>query len=447
VRPRTTLRRAAALLLVAAATVVVAAAPVRAADAARISAPTLTATFLQAIDVRATATVPAGVVRIEARLRYGEDPVIDVVPLAVPEPGDRTLRYLLPTPSGSLMPNTLVRARFRVVLADGTWVDGPEGEVRYGDTRLAWRTVSGPLVRLHWTEGDAAFGARALAIAEAAVAKTSALLGVTETLPIDLFVYSDPAQFSDVLGPAVRENVGGVAFAEIRTMFARILPQDLDAAWVGIVIPHELAHLVFQTAVQNPYRDPPHWLNEGLADYLARGDTPEYRAMVAAAVADGTLMPLRALTGQFPTTAEGFALGYAESVSAIDHLVATYGQPALVALIRSYAEGITDDEAFTRALGVDEAGFEASWYAALGARTPTARGPQDAPLGPIPSGWSAPTWTPAPGPTPAAGASGDTVDVGDGLLPLSIGLGVAVAAGLALLVLRARRNRRRGPWA
>jgi len=40
-------------------------------------------------------------------------------------------------------------------------------------------------------------------------------------------------------------------------------------------------------------------------------------------------MPLTALDGQFPTTADRFSLAYAESVSALDYLIRTYGQAAL----------------------------------------------------------------------------------------------------------------------
>jgi hypothetical protein len=44
------------------------------------------------------------------------------------------------------------------------------------------------------------------------------------------------------------------------------------------VVPHELVHLVFDTAVKNPYHFPPRWLNEGLAVYLSEGNGTEYEA-------------------------------------------------------------------------------------------------------------------------------------------------------------------------
>ena len=125
---------------------------------------------------------------------------------------------------------------------------------------------------------------------------------------------------------------------------------DCPITWVSIVIPHELAHLVFDAAVQNPYHPPPSWLNEGLAVYLAQGYEADDRSQVRAAVESASLMPLSALTGMFPTTRARFSLAYAESVSAIDHLVRTHGTAALVTLVRAYADGVSDDEAVLAAL-------------------------------------------------------------------------------------------------
>jgi hypothetical protein len=107
----------------------------------------------------------------------------------------------------------------------------------------------------------------------------------------------------------------------------------------------------------------------------------------------------------------------------VDHIVATYGRDALVALIRSYATGVTDDEAFEAALGVDTAGFETEWLASLGARAPVRHGPQPAPPGPVPGAS-----------TPAAGN------------PILVGLVAAAVLGGAIgLLLVARRRSTRPP--
>lgn len=309
--------------------------------------------------------------------------------------------------TGHMFPNTSTTARWRLVPADRTVEPavGPPVTILYADTRFAWKTLEGDLVRLHWYEGSDAFGRHALEIAEKAIRDAETFLGVTESDPVDFFVYADQAAFYDALGPGTRENVVGTAVAGIRTMFALIPPNDLAGAEVARTVPHELTHLVFDAAVRNPYHSPPRWLNEGVAVYLSEGFTPSDRTSVEGAAAEGRLMPLRALGGMFPTTYERFSLAYAESVSAVGFLVREKGTPALVGLINSYADGVTDDDAFTAAVGTDLAGFEKAWLADLGAATPTRHGPQPAPAGPLPPGWdagatSAPVPSPAPDNTP-----------------------------------------------
>ena len=395
------------------------------------------ATFLESITVEQQATLPAGIKRLEAYVRQGADATTFLAEIPNPGTGDHLLRYAYPTPSGSLYPNTRVQLGFRVTFDDGQVVDSPPATLRYEDTRFAWDTLKGDLVTVHWYKGNQAFGRRALDIGERAIKDASALLGVTETDPIDYFIYADRDAFYDVLGPAIRENVGGIALPEIRTLFANIAPANVDDAWVGIVVPHELTHLVFDTATRNPYHQPPHWMNEGLAVYLSEGYASAARANVERTARAGEIMPLRALVGQFPTTAERFGLAYDESVSAIDYLIRTYGQEALVTLIKSYAGGVGDDAAFSAALGVDGAGFEAGWLADLGIQEPAPYGPLPAPPGPLPPGWAAePVSTANPGGSGAPSPTFRTTQPpGDDISgPITIGvigiLAVLLAVGL-----------------
>ncbi len=329
--------------------------------------------------------------------------------------------------------------------------------VRYEDTAHEWREVKGDLVTVHWYEGSEAFATRALRIGEDAVRKTAALLGVTESEPIDFFIYGDDASFRAALGPGSRENIGGTSHSDIRTLFALITPRQIDDTWVGIVVPHELVHLVFATAVDNPYRQPPLWFNEGLAVYLSEGYGPADRNHVAAAAAARDLFPLTALD-QFPRYGDLVNLAYAESVSAIDHIIRTDGNDALLALVDAYGEGLTDDEAFTKALGRDFAAFQAGWLKELGADQPEQYGPQPAPAGPLPPGWDAAAQSPRPGATPGAvnpsapasatpaggGGSGDGGGSGGGLetgTVLAAILAVVAVVVIALVVVR----RRAGP--
>ena len=439
-----TARRAAAALLLLG--IVALAAPLGVAAAApTFGTPTATATFLEGIDVTEPATLPTGVRRVEALVHTGGGTRTLAEEVPLPPAGATTLKFHFATPSGSLIPNTLVEVHFRVTMDDGSMVEGPIASVRYEDTRYDWQTLAGRVVRVHWTEGGDAFGQRALAIGEKAIDDVSALLGVEESEPIDFYVYADRTAFYDVLGPGSRENVGGSAFTDIRTLIANIGPGDINDAWVGIVIPHELTHLVFATAVDNPYHFPPRWLNEGIAVYLSQGYGAGDRSAVEGAARSGSLMPLTSLEGQFPTTADRFGLAYSESVSSIDHLVQQYGRDALVKLVRTYADGVTDDEAFKAAIGVDVAGFQAGWFESLGVAEPSPAGPQAAPSGPLPADWQGAAATAGPaGSAVASRAPGGAPGApAPGRPEITVFVLAGVVVFLAALLLLAARQRRR----
>ncbi len=430
--------------------------PALAADPVSFGTPTATSKFGSGVDFAQPVTLPAGVRRVEILISTPGSVGPEVEPADTPSTtGQTTLHDHLDASTGQFVPNTTFTARWRIVLEDGTAVLGPVVKRTYADDRFTWKTIDGDVVRVHWTEGDEAFGRRALKIGDDAVRKTAALLGVTETEPIDFFIYADQASFYDALGPSTRENVGGQAHPDIRTLFALITPGDINASWVESVVPHELTHVVFQTAVDNPYHDPPHWLNEGLAVYESDGYQDSDRQQVQAAAKDGSLIPLDGLAGAFPTSQERFFLAYAESVSAVDRIVRANGRDALVSLIRSYHEGVSDDEAFQRALGQDVAGFERDWLAELHATSPARLGPRAAPAGPLPAGWTGPQPNPSfdvlgtepPQPPGAPRPLGVDDDPIARLLATSASiLGVVLIGVIAILAtLRFTRRRQAGP--
>jgi hypothetical protein len=428
-----------------------------AASPATFGTPTATSTFGTGVVFSQPVTVGAAIGRVELLLTIAD--AIGPTVIEVPNPpaaGAATLTYTLDTSGTShMIPNTPIVARWRLFpAADPTAVGlGPEVHVVYADDRFGWQTVSSDLVRVHWYDGSAAFGAKALKLGEDEVRATSKLLGVTETRPVDFFVYADQKDFYDALGPGAHENVAGTAFADIRTLLGLIPPDQIDDPLVAVRIPHEFVHMVFDSASKNPYHDPAHWLNEGLAVYQSEGYGGSDRGMVADAARSGTLIPLDGLTGSFPN-GDAFFLAYAEAVSAVDYMIRTYGSDALVKLIRSYADGRTDDEAFSAALGVDMTAFGAAWSSELKAVAATRYGPQPDPSGPVPSAWIgaagagpiasstagtgvAASQAPAPSETPGRTIESDN---GAGVDVLLLGIGI-----VAIVLIAAYRSGRRGP--
>jgi hypothetical protein len=450
-------RVAFAAALLASAAVGATGAPVRAASVT-FGAPTASSSFGKGVDFTQPYSGGGTFSEVDVAIDYPGSLGLSITKLD--NPGSTSFTYHLDASTGQLQPNTQLVAHFEVTFADGTVQAGPEIRVTYLDDRFQWRTKTGKVVRLHWYQGDDAFAASALQMGEQGIASAAAFMGVNETQPIDFYIYADQAPFYDALGPSTRENVGGEANTTTRTLFALIAPNELSFA--STVVPHELTHVVFDEVTRNPYHYPPHWLNEGIAVYVSQGYDSSDKQLVASAAADGSLMPLEAIRGQFPTTQDRFYLAYAESVSAVDYFMRTYGHDDLVKLLRAFGTGASADEAFNAAIGMGVDAFDKAWMNANGVSSIQSFGPRPAPIGPVPSGWTssglaggtaAPTQAPSAG-SPAATATpapqGGSAQ-SEGGIPTVLLLAVAfigaivVALGLVAVVMRRRSSPRGEP--
>ncbi len=407
-------RRAGAAIAIASFAVAAGAHPVTAASP-DFGTPSATATFGSGIDFSQPYNGPAfKTAEISLTLPGAIAPLIVELPSA-----STPLTYTLDATEGQLLPNMKVSAVFDVTLADGTVETSPPVSVTYADTSHHWQTVAAGIVTIHFYSGSSSFTQQLASIAQQGLARSASFLGGTETTPIDFFVYGDQQSFLKAMGPATGDSVGGQAEPTFRTCYAQINAGDLTYA--RSVIPHELTHVVFADVIHNPYHEPLNWLNEGMAVYLSDGYTSDNRQRVAQAAGDGTLMPLAALTGAFPRITDRFYLAYAEAVSAVDFLVRTYGQAAVVKLVKAYKTGVTDDEAFKTAIGVDTVGFDKAWLAANGVKAYQPFGPQPAPSGPLPPGWGSSSGGTGPTPTASGIAGAATPGPGGSTQPSTLG--------------------------
>ncbi len=372
--------------------------------------------------------------------------------------------------TGPSTPNTKVMYQFRAHASDGTVTLGPPAEATVNDPNFTWQTLSDRMVVVHWYQGDKAFAQSAANVANDAIDKASQLLGVTLPKPVDLYIYATQQALINAVSPA-RDAIAGEAHATIGTMYVW-LPPSQSASAQAVTIAHELTHLVFNQAIMNPYHEPPRWLNEGIAVYLSEGYSSQWQAEISSAVSKNDLIPLDGLAGLFPSPTDEFYLAYGESVSAVNYFIQTYGDQKLWALVDSYSQGLSDDDAFTQAIGIDVGTFNQQWMASLGVSVPPSFGPQPGLPGPVPSAWtnqppaavgsgspapglsSAPATPqptsssgvavipgPTPGASPASNSPGPSSGLGDfaGSLAIVFVIVLLIAVGVgAWLVLRPR---------
>jgi tetratricopeptide (TPR) repeat protein len=114
---------------------------------------------------------------------------------------------------------------------------------------------------------------------------------------------------------------------------------------------HEMAHVF--TLQLSDYRVP-RWLTEGISGYEEHRKRPawgrELNLEFAHVLAQGKTFGVKKLPEAFKRP-ETLSLGYFEASLVVEHLVQQNGDEGLRRLLRAYADGATDDEAFAKAFG------------------------------------------------------------------------------------------------
>jgi tetratricopeptide (TPR) repeat protein len=125
------------------------------------------------------------------------------------------------------------------------------------------------------------------------------------------------------------------------------------------VLRHELAHSFIAARTGG---NCPTWLQEGVSQWLEGGDPNREDATVAALARDGRLMPLLTLEAPFQTLPSAeMATAYAESLSAIAHILRRSGPDGVVRLLAALGDRLPSEEALPTALALSYPEFQKSW--------------------------------------------------------------------------------------
>ena len=131
---------------------------------------------------------------------------------------------------------------------------------------------------------------------------------------------------------------------------------------------HEMTHVI---TLQMSNQRIPRWLTEGISEYeetQARTDWGrEMEIPFAMALERGKTLKVADLNSGF-TRPDTIALAYFEASLLVDHIVRTYGEARLHALVRSYGEGLTGEDAIRTHVGVTIDQLQATFDRALDAR-------------------------------------------------------------------------------
>ena len=153
--------------------------------------------------------------------------------------------------------------------------------------------------------------------------------------------------------------------------FGRVVTLDSPRArppgtfnW-GATLWHELAHVI---TLQMSNQRVPRWLTEGISVFEETRARPEWgremEVTFAVKLERGEILKLRDLNSAF-TNPQTISLAYYEASLLVDHIVESFGEPALHTLLRAFGEGQDTEAALKSALSVDIDRLQTTFDAAL----------------------------------------------------------------------------------
>jgi hypothetical protein len=273
-------------------------------------------------------------------------------------------------------PGAEITYRWRITAADGSVTETAQESIRVQDRRYQWQELTEGPITVRWYRGGDAFGREIMAAAKESAARLARLQGVDLRNPLTIHVYgSQPELFEAV--PGAPGWIGGIAIPEFDTVMIGIEPSNLP--WGRRALTHEIAHqLVYQMAAHPTLGSRvPTWLNEGLA-VVAEGESEERsQTLLDEAVTNDTLPTLRALNAPFSARSGHLAgVAYAASESAVRFLLEEFGPEPMRTMLQALSEGLTPNEASSRAYGRPLDSLEDAWRTSLGLE-PLARSDPD----------------------------------------------------------------------
>jgi len=205
----------------------------------------------------------------------------------------------------------------------------------------------------------------AIPLAKEALATLAKQYGITVNGPILIEMFPKHDDF------AVR-NVGlpgmigalGACFGRVVTLDSPHARPPGDFNW-GATLWHELAHVVTLQMSKNRV---PRWLTEGISVWEEKRARPEWgremEVTFAHALNEDKILKLDVLNEGFQDP-KMISLAYYEASLVVEHMVETYGEPKLHALLRAYGEGLETEDALKEAMGVTLPQLQASFDAKL----------------------------------------------------------------------------------
>jgi hypothetical protein len=315
----------------------------------------------------------AQITSVRLAYRVSDDPVI-TVDSATFAPGNRVdASRTIDLKQEYVPPGVTLHVQWQIQDLSGGELDTPWADVAVTDRRFLWHQSNQGGVTLHWYDGDTQYSDAMLSTAATALANAQRDLGVSSSVPVDVYLYANEQDFRSTLVTGSSSWVGGETYPTYHDVV--LLAPSTDLANSERSVAHEMTHVAIDSGDDSPFGPLPTWLDEGLA-MVAEGQTdPVFVQALQTAESAHHLMSIQSLSGNFPDSTDQATLAYAESDSLVRYFIQTYGKQKIGLLIAGFRQGETSDKAFQQSIGQTTLQFQQAWLASLGQPANTSAAP------------------------------------------------------------------------
>ena len=315
--------------------------------------------FGQHVTFQARIKSPTPILNVSLVFNDNFDGIVRRFPVGIG--ADGVVSYRFDTTQNVLRPFVTITFWFEGTLQNGQVQRSGNYRVQYADDRFTWQQQVDGLLRVHWYEGDAAFGDALLDVSRRSLSAVSAFIPAPLDAPLDVYVYASNNDLQSALFLGGETWQGGHANPKLGVVMLVVTPGPSQSIDMETLIPHEMAHVMLYRNVGDGYSMLPVWLNEGIASLSELYPNPDYDQALTIASQDNSLMAINDLCDTFPLDASRAYLAYAESQSFVRFLRDSYGTPALFSLTSAYADGLSCDQGVVRALGTSLVSLDTRW--------------------------------------------------------------------------------------
>jgi hypothetical protein len=340
--------------------------PIQAAEKITVTEISTAIQFPSTLNFNIKATSDSAIVKMRLQYQVEKMNFTTVISEAWPEFTSSTqvdTKWTWDMRTNSLPPFASVKYWWIIENKNGDKVTSPVKTVIFSDTRYSWQETTSGNLHLNWYEGNTTFAAELIKAGEEALKRLNQDTGATLDKQVYIYIYAN----TDDLQKAMvnpREWTGGAAFYEYSIIAIGVSQRNLE--WGKTAIAHELGHLFTHQSTFGPYGAMlPTWIDEGLAMHAeGKMDKDAYNYLLRSHQ-QNKLFSLQSLSSPFSAKTNEALLSYAESQSAIEFLIQSYGKNNMAKLLNLFQEGTDTDSALKSIYGFNQDGLETKWKDSL----------------------------------------------------------------------------------